>query len=103
MSKVGPKCFGVLSCAVVLIFTPRCLGQFVSDGQARSPQEFDAYLEVLSKAAPREVLSAAKDFEEHWPHSELLAHAFELELEAYRSLGDPANAILAGEALRAAP
>lgn len=93
-----------LTGAVVLILVIQCGAQFAAQGQARSPQEFDAYLEVLSKTSPSAVLAAAGDFERQWPQSELLAHVFELELEAHRSLGDAASAILAGEkALRSAP
>jgi tetratricopeptide (TPR) repeat protein len=78
--------------------------QSPSAGQANSREEFDEYLLVLSKIAPKEVISAAGSFERNWPRSELLAHVLELELEAYRSLGDSANAIVTGEkALKAAP
>jgi tetratricopeptide (TPR) repeat protein len=80
------------------------LPQSPSAGQARSREEFDGYLLVLSKSVPKEVIPAAEDFERQWPSSELLAHVLELKLEAYRSLGDSFNAILAGErALKAAP
>jgi tetratricopeptide (TPR) repeat protein len=80
------------------------LAQSPSTGQADSREEFDEYLALLSKTAPKEIISAAKGFEKHWPRSEMLAHVSELELEAYRSLGDSANAIAAGEkALKAAP
>ena len=104
VSRARPIAFFVLQCTLVLMLGPRCQGQFASAGQASSPQEFDAYLEVLSKTSPREVLSATRDFNQLWPQSNLLAHVFELELEAYRSIGDSAGAILAGEkALRVAP
>jgi len=78
--------------------------QFSSAGQAKSREEFDAYLLVLSKSALKEVISVAEDFEERWPHSELLGQVFELLLNAYRSLGDAVHAILAGEkALKVVP
>jgi tetratricopeptide (TPR) repeat protein len=94
----------MLTCVVFLACGSNGQAQFTSAGQANSPEEFDAYLLVLSKTSPKEVISAAGDFERHWPHSELLAHVFALELEAYRSVGDSAKAILAGEkALKAAP
>jgi tetratricopeptide (TPR) repeat protein len=89
---------------LLLSFATSVEGQFPSDGQAKSREEFDAYLLVLSKSAPKEVISAAEDFEERWPHSELLGQVFELRLSAYRSLGDSVQAILAGEkALRVVP
>jgi tetratricopeptide (TPR) repeat protein len=94
----------MLTCVAFLAYGSTSQAQFSSAGQASSREEFDAYLLVLSKTSPKEVISVAKDFEQHWPQSELLAHVFELELEAYRTLGDSANGILAGEkALKAAP
>ena len=78
--------------------------QFAPPPQADSPEEFDAYLEVLSKAGPKEVILAAKEFEKKWPHSLLRGPVCQLELEAYRALNDSASAIAAGErALRFAP
>jgi tetratricopeptide (TPR) repeat protein len=78
--------------------------QFASLPQADSPEEFDAYLEVLSKTGPEEVILAAKEFEKNWPHSLLRGPVCQMELESYRSLNDPANAIEAGErALRFVP
>jgi len=103
---VGAKPIGpfALTCALLLVFLENGQAQFTSAGQANSPEEFDAYLLVLSKPSPKEVILAAGEFERHWPRSELLAHIFELELEAYRLLGDSAKAILAGEkALKVAP
>ena len=78
--------------------------QFAAEPQADTPEEFDAYLFVLSKSAPKDIISAAGDFERNWPHSTLCAPVYEIELEAYRSLGDSTGAIRAGEkALQAAP
>lgn len=87
-----------------MVLSETALAQFSSAGQANSPEEFDAYLLVLSKTSPKEVILAAGEFEQRWPRSELLPHIFELELEAYRSLGNSAKAILAGvKALKVAP
>jgi len=89
---------------LLLVFVATGLAQSPAAGQANSPEEFDEYLAVLSKTTPKEVISAAGDFEKLWPRSQLLAQVLELKLEAYRSLGDSVNAILAGErALKAAP
>lgn len=74
-----------------------CFAQFASEPQADSPAEFDAYLRVLSKRTPQEVISAAKEFEQGWPHSELRGQVFEMELEAYWSLDDAQDALKAGE------
>src|SRR5258706_13920304 len=87
----------MLTWVVFLAFEFNAQAQFPSAGQADSPAEFDAYLLVLAKTTPKELISAAGDFERQWPRSELLAQVFELELEAHRSLGDSAQAILAGE------
>jgi len=80
------------------------LSQFVSLPQADSPEEFDGYLDVLSKSTPVDVISAAKEFEKNWPESQLLGPVCQMELEAYRSLNDPSHAIEAGQrALKFAP
>jgi tetratricopeptide (TPR) repeat protein len=93
-----------LTWILLFVFGLNGLPQAPSAGQARSPEEFDGYLFVLSKSVPKEVIPAAENFERQWPGSELLAHVLELKSEAYRSLGDASNAILAGErALEAAP
>jgi tetratricopeptide (TPR) repeat protein len=93
-----------MTCALFLLLTTNDQAQFTSAGQAKSREEFDAYLVVLTKTSPKEVISAAGDFEQLWPHSELLGQVLELQLNAYRSVGDSAHAILAGErALKAVP
>jgi tetratricopeptide (TPR) repeat protein len=98
------RTFFQLTCMLLLVFVVTGLPQSPAAGQANSPEEFDEYLVVLLKTMPKEIISAAGDFEHLWPRSELLAQVLELKLEAYRSIGDPVNAILAGErALKAAP
>jgi tetratricopeptide (TPR) repeat protein len=78
--------------------------QFAAEPQADTPEEFDAYLVVLSKSTPQDIIAAAGDFERNWPRSTLCAPIYEMELEAYRALGDSVGAIRAGErALQAAP
>ncbi len=78
--------------------------QFAAEPQADTPEEFDAYLVVLSKSTPQDIIAAAGNFERNWPRSTLCAPIYEMELEAYRSLGDAGGAIRAGErALQAAP
>jgi tetratricopeptide (TPR) repeat protein len=94
----------MLTCVLLVVLGAIGLAQPPSAGQADSREEFDGYLLILSKTTSKEVISAAEDFESHWPHSKLLGHVLELELEAYRSLNDSANAILIGEkALKAVP
>jgi tetratricopeptide (TPR) repeat protein len=93
-----------MNCLLLLAFGTNGWTQFSSPGQAKSREEFDAYLLVLSKTAPKEIISAAEDFELRWPLSELLGQVFELQLSAYRSLGDSMHAILSGEkALKIVP
>lgn len=59
---------------------------------------------VLSKKTPAEIISAGNNFARAWPHSELLAEVYQLEMDAYRSLNDPTNSIQAGQkALEIAP
>jgi tetratricopeptide (TPR) repeat protein len=94
----------MLTCVLIVVLGANGLTQSPSAGQADSREEFDGYLLVLSKTGPKEVISAAESFESHWPHSKLLGHVLELELEAYRSLNDSASAILIGEkVLKVAP
>jgi len=96
--------FFVLTCVLLLLSRANGRAQFTSAGQAKSREEFDAYLLVLSKTSPKEVISAARDFEQHWPRSELLGQVLELQLNAYRAVGDSTQAIVAGEkALKAVP
>lgn len=72
--------------------------------QAESPEEFDAYLRVLDAQSPAGVVAAGDAFVADWPSSGLRAHVYELELEAYRAMGDASKAMAAGEAsLRLAP
>ena len=65
--------------------------------QADSAEEFDAFLQVQAKTKPAEVIVAAAEFERAWPHSPLRGPVCQMELEAYRSINDTANAITAGE------
>ncbi|HWC00180.1 MAG TPA: tetratricopeptide repeat protein, partial [Bryobacteraceae bacterium] len=90
--------FAVLCCAV------SAWAQFAALPQAETPEEFDAYLRVLDGKTPAAVTAAGDAFLKGWPASGLRAHVYELELEAYRAMGDADKAIAAGEAsLRLAP
>lgn len=95
----------LITCSLVFFFPANRVGaQIRSTPQASSPEEFDAYLVVLSKKTPTEVISAANNFARTWPHSELLAEVYQLEMDAYRSLNDLSDSILAGQkALKVAP
>ncbi len=94
----------MLFSAVFLASPGKGHAQLAKEPQADSPDEFDAYLLVLLKATPADVISAAHEFERRWPRSELCAYVYKMELEAHRSLGDSEKALRAGEkALQAAP
>lgn len=94
----------LLGCWLGLWLAADGRGQFASLPQADSPEEFDAYLDVLSKARPADVISSAREFEKNWPHSPLRGPVCQMELEAYRSLDDFSGAIEAGQrALQFAP
>ncbi len=96
--------FLTLSWLMLLSNARNGLSQFASLPQANTPEEFDGYLEVLSKTTPADVISAAKQFEKNWPRSHLLGPVCQLELETYRSRNDPIDAIGAGQkALEFAP
>lgn len=90
--------FGVLAIFV------RAQAQFAVEPQAQTPEEYDAYLNVLDKSSPKDVLVAGQQFTHAWPRSDLCAHVYELEMEAYRTLNERESAIEAGEkALVGAP
>ena len=74
-----------------------CSAQFLPSLQAKTPEEFDDYLLVAGAVEPKQVTKAAARFAERWPSSELAVRVFELQLEAYRKLGDARNALAAGE------
>jgi tetratricopeptide (TPR) repeat protein len=65
--------------------------------QADTPEEFDAYIRVLEAKQPADIVAACTEFERAWPRSELLAHVYQLQMEAHRKLGDIDGAVRAGE------
>lgn len=74
-----------------------CAAQFLPSLQAKTPEEFDDYLLVFGAAQPIDAVEAAARFARRWPSSELSVRVFELQLEAYRKLGDVKGAKAAGE------
>jgi len=82
-----------------ILFTLACCvnGQPAREPQAKSPEEFDDFLEVKDLHAPADIVAGAKRFAQRWPDSALLGQIYRLELDAYRQLGDSASAIAAGE------
>lgn len=89
-----------------ILFASACCvnAQPASEPQAKSPEEFDDFLDVLSRRAPGEIVLEAGRFAQRWPDSALLGEVYRIELSACRQLGDSACAIQAGErALQKAP
>lgn len=90
--------------AILCLLAASCPGQFAPLPQADSPEEFDSYLSVLDAHTPAATIAAGDAFVRRWPDSALRGHVYELEFEAYRSIGDAGKAIDAGEkSLAAAP
>jgi tetratricopeptide (TPR) repeat protein len=91
--------------AFILFALACCVNaQTSSKPQAKSPEEFDDFLDVLNQRAPTEIVLGAKRFAQRWPESALLGQVFRLELNAHRLLGDSLSAIKAGErALKKSP
>jgi tetratricopeptide (TPR) repeat protein len=93
-----------LVCVLFWCSTANAAAQFAALPEADTPEEFDAYLRVLAATTPKTVIEAAADFEKQWPGSALRGHVYQLELEAFRALGDAPRAIQAGEkALQSLP
>jgi FimV-like protein len=73
------------------------VAQFLPDLQASSPEEFDAYIDVVRAGDAKAIVEAARRFLRTWPSSELQLRVHELQFEAYRTLGDAAGSIATGE------
>ena len=84
-----------MASAIVLL---AALLQFTAPPQARTPEEYDAYLDVAEAAAPGDILAAAQRFQRAHPRSELRSRVLEHCFEAERALGNRARAIEKGEA-----
>jgi tetratricopeptide (TPR) repeat protein len=72
--------------------------------QARSQEEFDAYLEVVTESDSRKTVKRVESFAAEYPKSELLGIAYEHQAQACAHLNDFEGMLAAGEkALRAHP
>ncbi|MEW5979358.1 MAG: tetratricopeptide repeat protein [Acidobacteriota bacterium] len=88
----------MLVLSVLLIWAPlSSRAQWARQPQAETPEEFDAYLLVVERTAPKERITAALEFERKCPHSAMLAAVYEMQMEACRAIGDSEGAIRAGE------
>ena len=78
---------------VFTLFRSPCYSQFLPDLQAKSPAEYDAYLDVLDGP----VLEKGAIFERAYPQSSLRLPVYELMARDWRSRGDREQAIAAVE------
>jgi len=74
--------------AIVVLVNIRVSGQFLPDLQAKTPQEYDAYLDVLEGPLPDKGLL----FERTYPKSALLLPVYELMAREWRLRGDAERA-----------
>ena len=65
--------------------------------QARTQQEFDAYLEVLAAPDDRQRVARVGSFLAAYPESALQGHAWVYLMEAYRRLDDSGGVLRSGE------
>jgi tetratricopeptide (TPR) repeat protein len=72
--------------------------------QARSQEELDVYLEVVTEKDPQKTVKRVESFAVEYPNSELLGIAYQYQAQAYVQLNDFEGVVAAGEkALRAHP
>ena len=75
-------------------------GTITSPGQAaqaRSQEELDSYLEVVSATDPRVLVQKVRVFVSAFPKSELLGAAYQYQLQAFKRLNDFDGMLAAGE------
>ena len=70
------------------------MSQFHPDLQAKTPEEYDAYLDVLDGAS---IIEKAKSFERQFPDSTLRLLVCELAARQWRLRGDATEAVAAAE------
>lgn len=72
--------------------------------QAKSQQELDQYLKIITDDAPQRVLTDVNAFANQFPNSELLGSAYQYEMDAYEQIGNfPAMLASGQRALKAQP
>jgi tetratricopeptide (TPR) repeat protein len=64
--------------------------------QAKSEEEFDKYLEIVTAADPRQVVVEVDAFVSQFPHSELLSAAYQSKMHACEQLNDFDGMLAAG-------
>jgi tetratricopeptide (TPR) repeat protein len=65
--------------------------------QARSQEELDSYLEIVSATDDRVIVDRVKAFVSEFPKSELLGAAYQYQLQAFERLNDFDGMLAAGE------
>ncbi len=82
-----------MKCGLLLVIfaalETQSYGQFLPDLQAKTPEEYDAYLDVLDGP----VLDRGVVFEKSYPHSALLLPVYELIAREWRTRGNAEHAI----------
>lgn len=108
MIEIRRRHLGLVLC-LALGGMPTCLeaqsGPLTNPGQAaqaRSQEELDAYLEVVSATDSRTVLKDAKLFASEFPQSELLGAVYQYQLHAFERLDDFDGMLAAGKKALAA-
>jgi len=64
--------------------------------QAKTEEEFDAYLEILGASGPNAQIAKAESFSKAYPDSALLGVAYQYEMLAYAEIGNPDRVIESG-------
>jgi tetratricopeptide (TPR) repeat protein len=89
---------------VIWVSVIPAMSLYSNSPEARTPEEFDLYLEFRETIDPAARHEIALRFERTFPESELLAHVYESEFEYARSHGQRQPALVVGEKkLRLAP
>jgi tetratricopeptide (TPR) repeat protein len=65
--------------------------------QAKSQEELDSYLEIVTEKDPLAIVLKVKSFSSAFPNSELLSAAYQLQLQAFELLNDFEGMLAAGE------
>jgi tetratricopeptide (TPR) repeat protein len=72
--------------------------------QAKSQDEFDSYLEIVTETDPRKVIQRVDAMASHFPDSKLLGIAYQYQMHAYQQIGNADGMLAAGKkALTAIP
>jgi tetratricopeptide (TPR) repeat protein len=93
----GVLCLALLSRPVELRGQTGLSSNPAQAAQARSQEEFDSYLEIVSATDARVVVEKVKTFTSSFPKSELLGAAYQYQLQAFERLNDFDAMLAAGE------